>query len=581
MKNCLVLLLVLVSTNGVLGMELTSEKDRSSSAGERAYTANEGLGNPTGEGPSTGSNALSVVQKSNVKSGETVFSIPELRLLIMRCFFRLLPANEAVKAFKAFLLINRASSVFFKANAERTANFVKFLDERLYWSSSRIAREDFLKTLSPLGSEQGIIDFDKYRSIGLSLEKLFKECAQDKQWDKAFQKLHSLGEPALVDLCINYQCKGGYNNYPAKKTLLVLALELGAPKRVIQLLLNHGSPLNSVDGNIPPAFLVACKNYFVAYKKSCDHRSALFKTDLERTDEDKLLVLNSEGILQAVETSNEIVDLLVSNGASVHKGFHKINLTADPNVPAKTYETPLSAASGTGNLEMVSYVLKKGIRFVEARDFMEIVLSFIVLDKGSLDIVRALASTSGSSVHLFPPFLLFCSCYQERQEKYLPILSILLEQEISMTDPIWYGMTILDMAWLLGASKEVKELLMQKSATESPKNEKTKEWMCLFNGDSNITFASLDNRKPEQEVRFLLNQINAVLSTIPLKDLPFGVVCVILDFASGYSEFSEAKELVERIAQAILPLEFYGHQVTSVEDMVNLWNTLVSTGSLD
>ena len=164
-------------------------------------------------------------------------------------------------------------------------------------------------------------------------------------------------------------------------------------------------------------------------------------------------------------------------------------------------------------------------------------------------------------------------------EKYLPVLSGLLEQKITITDPICYGMTILDIAWLLGASEEVKELLMQKSATESPKNEKTKKWMCLFNGESNISFVSLNkDDKPEEEVRSLLDRIKGVLSTTKLKDLPFEVVCVIFAFASSYSEFPEAKELVECIVQTILPLEFYGHQVTSVEDMVNLWNTLVSTG---
>ena len=50
------------------------------------------------------------------------------------------------------------------------------------------------------------------------------------------------------------------------------------------------------------------------------------------------------------------------------------------------YETPLSAASGTGDVTMVSYVLKKGIRFIETCNFMKVVQLY-TQDKGSLDMV--------------------------------------------------------------------------------------------------------------------------------------------------------------------------------------------------
>lgn len=465
------------------------------------------------------------------------FFIPELRLPLMETLFTITSNEEAVKAFVRCALVNKESLKFFKDSAQYTTIFSRSLYSLSYYND--LNNKTILKQLEHLLNKEGLDTFNKELDLGWKLRRIFEECVAKKKWDRALEELSLKENCSLLKSAVNYyywkDCR-----HPIKITLLADVLEKDAPDEVILILISHGAYVNKLHRSTPQPFLILFTK-FLAYhsnpKLYSETAQPLIKEDLDRK-----------------------MDLLIKKGASLSNSSYEAGTVLDRKM------TPLYAAVKSGDPQMVYYLIEKGLYREDSGTFERIVNLFVV-DKISLDMLKAVISIPGSTICFLQRLLVVIPQFNEdKQAKALVILSLLLEQKIDLNDASEELSFLLAVAEIVGNNDKVIDLLIQRGFTHAIYDTNRETLLDLHKKLLKVTTL--------EEVDQIFNELTVVLKDIGLGELWSIAIQIPLRLACGnFSNVPAARDFLKYIASVEKYLSFNldDYQVTSVFHALVAW----------
>ncbi len=235
-----------------------------------------------------------------------VLYVPDVRLLIAAFLFKATPGFGAIRTLQAWLSTDKKALGVFKQSKELTADFLKQLYHLSYQDG--FFDRSFLKELGPLLCKEEVISFENTLRLGNDLVTLFYNCAHNGHWTKVLEKLEHTENASLVTYCIkNYYWICWEDDGSIKKTLLVYALELGAPDYIIEGLIKGGARLNQLSFSTPPPLVVVLNRFLT---KTLPHeRNEFYPAIL-------ILDLGKERWELLLNRLDETITLLIKAGAT-------------------------------------------------------------------------------------------------------------------------------------------------------------------------------------------------------------------------------------------------------------------------
>ncbi|MBA2307512.1 hypothetical protein H0W26_05245, partial [Candidatus Dependentiae bacterium] len=406
-------------------------------------------------------------------SYETPLTMPDIRLPIVECLFILIPTKKAIESFKAWSLVNKESVEFFKESEKFTAALVRSLYNLSYYYDFDIC---LLDNMSCLLNKDIFTDFKRDLSTNKNLVLLFKTCSKSKKWDRAIEEVSTAKKNAVINPDMHYW-KDTYKDFPAKKTLLIHALELDAPENVIKCLLNYKLLLKKLHPTTPAPFLAQFAKCIEQDKNLSSIRA---RRIINPTQEQKACL--------ALTNAEEIMSLLLKGGASVNGSF-----TFD--TPIGIYcVTPLLLAAEESNIQRLRYLVSNGA-LLNAEAFRALMMLEAPQREFSslMEIILPKAENKSLLIKLIEEITCFeYKCLQDEEfqnslqgndidwkERSRSMLALLLEKEdIDLNTPLDCStstnkMTLLSLADEYN-NEEVAQILLSKGALDSrEKNEKT------------------------------------------------------------------------------------------------------------
>ena len=396
-------------------------------------------------------------KQASYEPSALVLSTSDLRCKIMASLYESEKIKHAFAAFKAFSCVDKASYHFFRHD-ERVSQELALSLLKITHGRNDILMRVLLEQIAPFLNEQAVEAFEGMLDLSDWLADQCSRYAASHKWNNFLGILSKGLSPFFAQASMHCYWPEAYKNvYTVKKTLLIKALELNAPKEVIIALCALGSQVKDFPLVTPPPCLVVMRNYLKCQKELTTSQGPCRVALEKRLDE-------LEGSM----------DMLIEKGALLSESFCL-------NPLELKVQTPLSVAVKAGDLQAVTYVIKKGVTSFDPY----VLLEFFCLKEPVASGIREALLTIPSypehwlyyTVSAILPKLLHepTTHYEEAFEE----LSDLLDKVSDLNVPVPYeeDLSFLDIAQLCGNDQRVLSLLIEKGAAFKEHNKQKVERM--------------------------------------------------------------------------------------------------------
>ncbi len=498
----------------------------------------------------------------------TTLLMPELRLPIIEYLFELADKNKPLKDFQALSLANTESLAFFKNSKKFTEFLAKFLYKKSYFTDFKLSHLD---TLRPLLHEEGITTFNTNLTLCDALVSLIKECSKNNEWEKVYKELVKVKKLSSSNYMSSYYYNGIYKGCPAKKNLLVQALECNAPEDIIKFLIDCKFP--------PNTHITTPGHMLLLYDQVLEQDTIFASSDSDSNQKQK-----------ASDTRNrleKIITMVIDAGASPNSLFCSYNF-----IKGKIEETPLLLAIEKGNLQRILFLIKKEVCLVINKEFEVLIQSTLFKNEEILTIICSLLNKDTYKnrtldiINLLVDFEQVCSFDQDYKnkleavdinwkERSRSLLLMLLEKNtIDIHTPCAFEQTVIARAQA-AKNDEFAQILILHGAVSTSLDEKWENTMLLMKKlkknammcgsleENNLLTLQTNSRALLDEVRKLLLDNKITLN----KEIIFLLLGIAIDNSLSNEARDFLKIVVSREPLSLnITLEGNTTPITSVSD---------------
>lgn len=434
------------------------------------------------------------------------FHIEEMQREIARWIFRLLPKKEAIKTFNWMMLTDKKALSLKEATC--TLFLKQFLNEKLHHSLEQIITPSQGYRLSKMlyGEETDI------PALFNSFIETLKACAKKQDWKEALTSLEQLKSKGLKEYFECYFVQDSYLGSPAKKTVLICALELGAPTELIKALIDAGCRLTELPLETPPPLLVVAIKMMDLNNLECwfilNERLKIPISDIEGKGNSSL------------ENLQELIKLLMTSGAKATDTFSM----PDQQNPAFRAISPLLLTICLKDLKTRELLLTEK-KILCSLECMTAASTFIF--DPSAEREEFLKRLLGVCEDIQTPFALVNSSITwfkdvpNGVESIIKVLSFFIDHGADLKAPSAQGGNILDVAYEQKWNQGIINLLIQKGAIKSSGLSDEVRKQNEFSRDANGIMLRIMKDEPvsKEEICAVLKDAKAMIisSTAALK----------------------------------------------------------------
>ncbi|MBA3752546.1 hypothetical protein H0X06_07245 [Candidatus Dependentiae bacterium] len=520
----------------------------------------------------------------------TIFTIREVESVLRKHLLMKDWICIGLTAVKTVACLDKRFLEFFQENEDFTLDFLKYLYRVSYQKDFEFDKA--LLYISPSLNKEGIGIFNKNRSSSDELLGIFKQCKQDNCWDKALTTLRDFKDRFLLQHALNHYWQDKWEDrlkgeliciHPCKSTLLIYALDFGAPKKVIEFLVKEKSLADQNYLNTPPPFIVAFKKFFDYNKQYELHGNkatlASINQELNKLEEIIVIFIDAgasvdcvfEKLFSAPNTKSlEILTTSVNAGGecAIYHDLEGVPVSSNYSMIMREAEdskkyafkskfldrtlildwtTPLNLALQENNVKMVQYLLKKNLKLSSELSSMMIANTVIQGNMSQLMLTFLISECDNRHIllHNLMDKTTLASNYIYKKDT-CGLLQQLIEQDADI-NAIHEGKTLLDIAIsCYDTSPDVIDSLCKKGAQGNSLTNftlKFSKWWKELDRDSVL---------PEEEILKILYEAKEIIieNQLYCNDLTVLMLDLIYQLISKNLLLSDTVELIKLIVLA-------------------------------